>query len=390
MIERPKVCFVISGLASGGAEAMLLKLLERLDSRQFSAHVISLTDVGVIGPRIASLGVPVEALGMRRGIPDPIRFVQLVRRFRKIRPDLVHTWLYHADLIGGLAARLAGISCVIWGVRSADFVRAETALSTRAVLFLCSKLSRWLPSSILYNSQKGMEYHKKVGYGGRDALVIPNGIDLEKFTPSETARFEVRCELGIPPNAPVIGLIGRFDPLKNHAGFIEAARLLHQEIPEAHFLMAGTDVEWSNAVLKSLIEEAKLTHVFRMLGRRDDIPRLTAALDVASLTSLSEAFPNVLIEAMASGVFCVSTNAGDAALILGDAGRIVPVGDHSGLAAQWLAFLKLPQCERHSFGVQARARALEFFELCRVVRRYEEAYLDVLAKKDPMRKKAMI
>ena len=164
MIKQVKVCFIITGLATGGAENMLLKLLERLDRTKFSPQVISLTDIGVIGSRIADLDVPVEPLGMGRSIPDPIRFVRLVRRLWQIRPDVVHTWMYHADLLGGLAARLAGVPSVVWGVRSADFLCTDTSLSTKIVLFWCAKLSSWLPDCVLYNSQKGWAYHKELGY----------------------------------------------------------------------------------------------------------------------------------------------------------------------------------------------------------------------------------
>jgi glycosyltransferase involved in cell wall biosynthesis len=303
-----KLVFIITGLSTGGAENMQFSLLKRIDRKKFACHVISLTDVGEIGVRMEALGIPVEALGMFRGMPDPIRFVQLIGRLRRIKPDIVHTWMYHANLMGGLAARVARIPAVIWGIRSSDFLRVDTSLLTKVVVSLCAKASSCLPHCILYNSQKGKAYHDKLGYAGLRSLVLPNGVDLEKFKPSIQARRDVRLELGIPVNAPLVGLIARFDPLKNHEGFIQAASFLHRTMPEVHFLMAGQDVQWSNMILKNLIEVAKLTSVFHLLGRRDDIPRLTAALDVQSLTSWSEAFPNVLVEAMACGVPCVSTS----------------------------------------------------------------------------------
>jgi len=373
-----KVALIITGIYSGGAETMLLKLLERIDRTKFSCHVFSLTEGGEIDTRVTALGVSGEVMGMRRGIPDPFRFLRLIYRLRQIKPDLVHTWLYHADLMGGLAARLAGVRTVIWGVRSADFVCADTSLSTRAVLSWCARLSRWLPSCVLYNSQKGIEYHRNLGYGERRSHLIPNGIDLEKFVPDDRARHDVRKELGLPSNASLIGLIARFDPLKNHAGFIQAAGCLHRKMPEVHFLMAGQDVDWSNSVLKDLIEGTKLTHVFHLLGKRDDIPRITASLDVASLTSWSEAFPNVLAEAMACGVPCVSTDAGDAAMILGGTGRIVQTGDMESLADQWAALLRLAEDERRLLGKRARARVMDQFEIGAVVKRYEDVYLDVV------------
>lgn len=357
---------------------MLLKLLERLDRTKFSPHVISLTDIGEIGRNILALGIPVEALDMRRRIPNPIVFARLVRRLRQIKPDVVHTWLYHADLIGGFAAWIARVPRIIWGVHSSDFLDFDTSLLTKLTVFSCARMTSWLPDCVQYVSQYGKACHAELGYRERYSRIIPNGVDLKKFTPNKQSRDDLRRELGIPSNTPLIGLIGRFDPLKNHEGFIKAADCLHRDMPEVHFLMVGQDIEWSNAVLKRLIDDAKLSKVFHLLGRRDDIPRITAALDLASLTSWSEAFPNILVEAMACGVPCVSTDAGDAAVILGDTGWIVPTGDMEGLAAQWATFLMLPEARRRLFGERSRARAMDQFELGAVVKRYEAMYHDVV------------
>lgn len=376
-----KCVFVISNLSIGGAETSLLRLLERIDPAIVSPHVISLTSIGEIGPKIAALGVPVEALGMRRGVPNLRLFFRLVRRVRQIKPDLVHTWMYHADLLGGLAAKMAYTPAIVWGVRSSDFVRADTSFLTRLILAWCSRFSAWLPDLIVYNSEKGKEVHNGYGYKGNRCVVIPNGVDLEKFKPSEQARRDVRLELQVPLDTPLIGLIGRFDPLKNLEGFIEAASLVHREMPRVHFVMVGRSIDWSNRPLIELIEGWGLSSVFHLLGRREDIPRITASLDVTSLTSWSEAFPNVLLEAMASGVPCVSTDVGDARLILGDAGFIVPAGDMKAFAEQCTMLLRLSERERMFVGTRGRARAAEQFDLGVIVKRYETIYRDVVARK---------
>lgn len=357
---------------------MLLKLLERINRIKFTPHVISLTDVGEIGPNIAALGIPLEALGMRRGIPDPIRFLRLVRRLRQIKPDVVHTLMYHADLMGGFAAWIAHVPAIIWGVFSSDFLRMDRRLSIKFVIALCARLSSWLPDCIQYCSESGKEVHDRYGYREQSSVVIPIGIDIEKFKSNGHARYIIRQELGIPANTPLIGLIGRFDPVKNHKGFIKAAGFLHRVMPNVHFLMAGPNVDESNAFLRKLIEDAELANVFHLLGRRDDIISITASLDLASLTSWSEGFPNVLVEAMACGVPCVSTDCGDAALILGNTGWIVPVGDMEGIAAKWAAFFSLPENDRRLIGENARAKAMDQFELGAVVKRYEAMYLDVV------------
>jgi glycosyltransferase involved in cell wall biosynthesis len=371
-----RVLLIITGLSTGGAEMILLKLLERIDREKFSPHVISLTDIGQLGPRIAALGIPVDALGMSRGKPDPVRFVRLVRRLRQVKPDVVHTWMYHADLIGGAAARLAGVSIVIWSIFSSGILRADTSLLTKLTVSFCARLSSWLPDCVQYDSHHGKAYHEEIGYRERCSLVIPNGVDLKEFIPNEQARYAVRQEIGIPPKTPLIGLIARFNPIKNHEGFIKAAGYLHRDMPGIHFLMVGQSVEWSNPALKKLIEVAKLSNVFHLLGCRDDVPRIMASLDLACLTSWGESFGIVLIEAMACGVPCVSTDCGEQASILGDTGWIVPLGDMEGLAAKCATFFSLPENERRLIGEAARIRVTDQFELGAMVKRYETMYLD--------------
>jgi glycosyltransferase involved in cell wall biosynthesis len=376
-----KIVYVISSLSTGGAEIMLLRLLERIDRTEFSPSVICLSDTGEIGSRISALGVHVESLGMLQTRSNVIPFIRLVKHMREIRPDVVHTWMYHADLMGGLAAKFAEATTLIWSVRSADFLNKHTSWTTKLLLTLCARVSGWLPDVILYNSEKGVAFHQACGYSARNNVVITNGVDLKEFTPNRQARLAIREELGLASDTPLIGLIGRFDRLKNHAGFIQAAGYLHKMIPNVHFLMAGPRVDWRNRELVQRVHEYKLSMHCHLLGSRKDIARITAALDVASLTSSSEAFPNVLIEALACGIPCVSTNAGDASLILGDDSWIVPIGDMKALATKWAKLLRLGDIEKSIFAERARQRAIDKYDISLAVLRYEAVYRDNLLRK---------
>ena len=145
--QRLSIAFVITGLGTGGAETMLFKLVERLDRTRFSPVVISLTDFGDFGPRLERIGVPVYAIGMRANVPSPLRFLRLTRTLSMLRPDLVHTWMYHADLLGGLASRLTGDRPVVWGIRHSDLSREHNKWSTLVVVRLCALLSSRLPAA---------------------------------------------------------------------------------------------------------------------------------------------------------------------------------------------------------------------------------------------------
>lgn len=367
------VALIITSLSTGGAEIMLFKVLERLNP-QFSPHVISLTSLGDIGPRIQALGIPVVSLGMRPGVLSPWAFFRLVWWLKTLKPDVVHTWMYHADLLGGLAARLARVPAVAWGIRNSNLDRDKTKLSTRVVVGACARVSRWVPDRILSCSEVARQVHVALGYAEDKMVLVPNGFDLTRFQPDALARTAVRAELGMRDDTLLVGLIGRFDPQKNHAGFFEAARYLHSRLPMVHFVLAGKGIDMSNRDLMRMVEAAGVCHVTHLLGLRSDIPRLMAALDVLASSSCGEAFSNVLGEAMACGVPCAVTNVGDSAYIVGDTGQVVLSGDMNALAAAMEGLLTLPPDEKAALGTRARARVAEHFEIEKVVQQYETFY----------------
>lgn len=371
------LCLIITGLSTGGAETMLQKLLQNLDRNRFAPTVISLTTKGEIGPGIEALGIPVHGLGMQSGCPNPVAFMRLVMLLRKLRPDVVHTWMYHADLLGGLAARLAGIQAVAWGIRHSNLSPDHNKRSTLWVMKVCARASGWLPHRIVTCSERARAVHAAAGYRAERFLLIPNGFDLGSFAPDAAARASVRNELRLPFDAPLVGLIARDNPQKNHIGFVDAAAQVHQILPEVHFVLAGTGIDDGNRQLTHAIERAGLQDRFCLLGRRRDIGRLMAALDVLASPSHGEAFPNVLGEAMACAVPCVVTDVGDSAEIVGDTGRVTPAGDMDGLARHLVELLRLPAKQRQALGVRARDRIRARFEIGDVTRRYEDFYQEL-------------
>lgn len=359
---------------------MLLKLLQQLDRSRFNPTVISLMGMGEIGPRIQALDIPVHVLGMDRGVPSPSKFWMLMRLLRELKPDVVHTWMYHADLAGGLAARLAGFNRVVWGIRQSNLSKTENKRTTLWVVRICAMLSRGVPAHILSCSHRARAIHAAEGYDDSKMVVIPNGFDLGRFAPDAEARASLRTELGLAADTPLVGLMARYDPQKNHSGFIRAAARVRAALPQVQFVLAGTGIDAANAVLNETISQYGLQTQMHLLGRRDDMPRLMAALDVLASSSHGEAFPNVLGEAMASGVPCVVTDVGDSAEIVGNTGRVVAAGDMSGLADGLLELLHLPAKERAALGVQARARVASHYEVGHVVRLYQSFYERVVSE----------
>jgi glycosyltransferase involved in cell wall biosynthesis len=379
---KPVVAHVITGLKTGGAEMMLARLLERHEQSRFRPVVYCLTGNGPVADRIRSLGVPVHALGMRRGIPDPFTVLRLARALRRERAVAVQTWLYHADLIGGLAGRLAGIP-VAWGVHNSRLRGNAAGTGLRAVIWLCARISRWAPTCIVCVAESSRTAHAEIGYPVRKMHVIPNGFDLAQFRPNPEARQRTRVELQIGPKDPVVMIAGRFVPLKNHRLFVEVAGIVADRVPSAHFVMAGDGLDEANAELTGWIAGTGHHSRFRLLGRRSDMADLLAATDVVALTSNTEAFPLVIGEAMATGVPCVSTDVGDARSLISDTGRVVPMGDTLGFATGLLELIELPEDRRRALGCAARTRMEAEFDLGRIAARYDALWQSLAAGERP-------
>lgn len=382
VINKPlQLTLVITGLNIGGAEMMLLMMLRHLDRKRFAPSVISLGGIGKIGQRIAEAGVPVTALNLRPGLPALLGIVRLASLLRRNRPDLVHTWMYHADLVGGVAAHLAGIRALAWGIRHTDLSVSANKWTTLAVVKACALLSPWLPDRVTVNSEAARKAHVSAGYVANKMVVIPNGFDLSRFVRNASARGVLREILGVDATALLVGMIGRYHAQKNHLGFVSAMAAVHALRPKVHFVLVGAGVDDRNAQLVKAIRVAGLESVVHLLGPRDDIPQLMAGLDVLALPSVGEAFPNVVGEAMACEVPCAVCNVGDSAWIVGDCGRVVAADDMYDLARAIIGLLDLPANERAALGIRARERVALLFEIGAVARQYENFYEAVAAKR---------
>jgi len=379
-----KVMYIINDLSIGGAEMMLYKLLAETDRDRFEPVVISLIDRGALRQRIEKLGIAVHTARMKPGLPSPLGWWRLIRLMRRHKPDLVLGWMYHSCL----AAQLANFFVpqrvpVLWSIHYSITSLASEKKLTAAVIRACALLSK-LAAQLIFVSRASQSQHKPLGYTLDDSCVIPNGINVEEFVPSGESRSSVRSELGLAEDALLIGLVGRYHPVKDHANFLKAAALISKQYPSTHFLLVGRGVDHANAVLRRSIQEIGLSREAHLLGERNDMPRLAAALDLFSLTSAyGESFPNVIGEAMACEVPCVVTDVGDAVWIVGNAGRVVPPRDPRALADAWKEMIDLGPVGRKALGRDARSRVIECFPLEAVVARYEALYETVLARDAP-------
>jgi glycosyltransferase involved in cell wall biosynthesis len=369
-----RLVHIITGLKTGGAEMMLYKLLSHIDRNKFDCQVISLTDKGVIGPKIEALGIPVFSVGMRNGLPAPIGFFRLVNQLKKHQPDIVQTWLYHADFLGGLAAKLIGVKKIIWNIRNSNIDASINKWHTRMTARVCGLSSSWLADAIISNSERATQVHQALGYKKALFHQIGNGFDLARFCPDDTAKSALCKQLDVPEETQLIGLVARFDPQKNHQNFIKAAGFIAKKIVNIRFILVGTDIDRHNKQLQKWIEETRYSDHFLLLGERNDIPHINAALDIACSSSLGESFPNAIGEAMACCVPCLVTDVGDLKKLVGDTGFVVPTNDPEALANATIELLNKPETVRQNLGKLARQRIEKSFSIKLIVSEYEQLY----------------
>jgi glycosyltransferase involved in cell wall biosynthesis len=325
------VAHVITGLNDGGAEAVMYRLC-RAD-QQNTHVVISLRGEGKYGPLLKTAGIAVHCLNMPRGLLTPVGIWRRARLFHHLRPDVVQTWMYHADLLGGVVARAVGVRSVFWGIRQTDLEKGKTRRTTILVARLCALLSRWIPKRIVSCAQKGVVVHQALGYAKDKFRVIPNGYDLRQFAPDAHSRCALRSTLDVPDGMPLLGIVARFDPQKDHLNLIGALGLLKQSGRDFRCLLIGDGMTDANADLIAWLDTHNIRAQVLLLGPRSDIPSVMNALDVHVLSSsYGEGFPNVLCEAMACGTPCVTTDVGDAGLIVANTGWVVPARSAVALA----------------------------------------------------------
>lgn len=385
--HRLHVLHVIVGLDVGGAETALSRLVLHQHLHTRVRHtVVSLTAIGKIGERLRERGIAVHAIGASRYTFWPFApwwLWCLVRAIRQDRPDIVQTWMYHANLLGGIAARLSGVRNIIWGIRGTLIPQGRMS-STQVVVAAGAHLSRWLPHTIVCCAEAAKAVHISLGYDAAKMIVIANGFDVNALMPPGGSGQRLRPELGITPEMILIGAVGRFDPLKDYPNFFAAARRVHDVLgTRVRFLVAGRGCDWSNPAFASLVHQSGLCEKnVLLLGERNDVPSVLAALDIFCLSSKAEGFPNVLCEAMACGALVVTTNVGDASVIVADVGECVPKQDPDALAQSLLRMAQHAQPIRNELTQAARRRIENKYDLSAIAQQWTRLYTAIACKRD--------
>lgn len=367
-----KILHIITSLDQGGAEAVLCRLLTA-KNKGVEYSVISLKGDGFYGDMLRANGLVPYCFQFKRGfqLTSLFDFIRLVRLIARLSPDVVQTWLYHADLLGGVAARLARCRCIVWGIRTSSVSSSLNGRFTRLVAWLCARLSSVVPSAIATCSIEAAKSHKKMGYDPAKFHVIPNGFDLAAYRPDWTKRQQLRQEWGVSTDEVLFGCVARWDPYKDHPNLLLALKRAAGGGTRVRCVLVGSGLTDRNSVLAELLSRYGLTDSVILAGPRTDIPAVMNALDFHILSSVSEGFPNVVAEAMACGTRCVVTDVGDAAMIVGDTGWVVPPKESVLLAHAITAALgDFGGVNDTKLRLEARKRIVDNFSLERMTQSY--------------------
>ena len=370
-----RILHIITGLDDGGAEAVLYRIC-KLD-KEYHHIVISFQGEQKYVSLLQKNNISVHTLNFSKTRINIFGLFKLFKLIRQLKPDVVQTWMPHADLIGGVMARIVGVKNIFWGIHHTNLIKGKINRIVVIINKLNAILSSFVPTKIIYCAEKSREAQESIGFKRNKGVVVHNGYDTNSFFQDSSVENDIRNELGISHETFVIGHVGSYNPLKDQETLIKSLRYLDQKGINFNAIFVGKKLDSSNDNLIRLIEENGLTERIHLLGIRNDISAIMNGIDVFMLSSVSEAFPNVLNEAMACGTPCISTDVGDTALIVGNTGWIVSPQDAKALAKSSIKALEEKKLHHESWEQRkkdCRQRIIENFSFEKMIKKYKDVW----------------
>jgi glycosyltransferase involved in cell wall biosynthesis len=336
------------------------------------------------GPLLEEQGVPIRYFGLGP-FRSASRMFSISAAVKDARPDIVQGWMYRSNLLGGLAARGAGVPCV-WGIHCSSL--DPLPFRSRLWVYVGGAAAPYLADYVINCSKRSAELHQRLGFGRVPGRVIPNGYDPEAFYPDDERREKLRAELGIEHGTFVVGAVARWHRQKDIPNLLHAVRLAVDDGVPIKCLLVGHELGPENAELAAAIRDARCEALATCLGRRTDIADLARAFDLHVLPSSGgEAFPNSVSETMLSGTPNVVTDVGDSAFIVADTGWTVPPSDAQALKAAIAAAHQEFASDHAAWQERRRAarqRIADNFTFDRMAADYEEVWSKVARSREPM------
>jgi glycosyltransferase involved in cell wall biosynthesis len=362
-----KIVHIITGLEDGGAENILYKICKH-DNYNHNI-VISLISGGKYFSLLKKLGIKVYCVNIK--FYSIINFFYLIKLLRTLNPDVVQTWLILGDFIGGIAARLAGIQNIVWNILYSKLDISTEKLRNLLIIRMLSKLSYIIPKLIIVVSKNSKKNCQNLGYCRKKLCVIFSGFDLSFFKINKYQKLYFRKKIKIKKNIPLIGIVARYHPIKDHENLLNALSIIKSKNIDFNCIFVGSDMNRNNKILINQIKRLQLDNHIKLLGPTSNISQVMNGLDINILCSKSEGFSSVIVESMACGTPCVVTDVGDSAFIVGKTGWIVQPKNSLKLAnALEGALIDLRKKNWKRRCDQARLRVKNNFEISKMIKSY--------------------
>jgi len=375
-----KILHIIIGLNNGGAEVSLFKICKY--DKKNEHVVISFMDLGKYGNELIKIGIKVYCLNITKNHYSILKFLQLCRFIYFEKPDLVQTWMYHADLFGSLAARVAGIKNIVWNIRNSNLEVSKVKKRTIWIAKLLSFFSYWLPKKIIVCAKRAKKFHVDLGYCKNKMYFIPNGYDLSILKPTKIKKINIRKRFKLKTNVRLLGMVARFDPQKDHFNLLDALFSLKLKYNNFFCVLIGPGINKNNKTLCDEIKRLSLQDHIGLIGPSPYIPEIMTQLDIHILSSeYGEAWPNVVAEAMACETPCIVTNVGDSAYIVGKNGIVIPPKNSKLLSNSIIFFLR--EFGKKSWAARckkARLRIKKNFDIFKMLESYSRVWNKILYK----------
>ena len=363
-----QILYIINSLDLGGAENILFQILSNRNKKNIK--IISLTSKGFYGNQLSKKGYKVYALNIQKNISAFKKVFRLFILIFTYKPHIVHTWMYHSNLLGGISAKLLGIKKIYWSIHH-DF-----EYSNKFNFFemkLLALLSYWIPNKTIYSSISSQINHLKNGYKKSNTLIINNGVSTLKYKPDLRLREKFRTDLNIDSDCFLLGNISRYHPIKDHNTLLKALAELKNYQINFKCVLIGSGLSDDNTHLMKKINKHSLNKHIILYGESNEVFKIINSFDLNVLTSRSECSPVTLLESMSCGIPCLSTNVGDAKNIVGDSGWIVEPENPRQLSTCMKEIIKQNNLLKQKSKL-ALKRIRNFFTLEKMLAEYEKLY----------------